>query len=41
MSFGTGHFDKLTFSKMRQLNSKKLKVISDNQILCKRKPQKN
>lgn len=40
MSLGTGYFDKITFSKMGQLNSKKLKVIFDNQILCKHKLQK-
>ena len=27
MSLGTGYFDKITFSEMGQLNSKKLKVI--------------
>lgn len=40
VSLITGYFDKIVFSKMEQLNSKKLKVIFENKILWNHKSQK-
>lgn len=40
MNLITDYVDKITFSKMGQLNSKKLNVIFDNQILWDHESQK-